>query len=141
MILYLDTSALVKLLRVEEGTDLVRRGAESAQALASSTLARIEVHSALARLLREGQDLVTIQRSRQSFDELWRDMARVAMDRTVDAACGLCLRHPLRTLDAIHLASALLLREEGGLEVQFACADQRLGEAARAEGFRLIQGK
>ena len=141
MILYLDTSALVKLLRIEEGSGQVRQAAESAQALASSTLAKIEVHAALARLLREGEELEVIQSSRQAFEAMWQDMAQVQMDRTVDAACGLCRRHPLRSLDAIHLASALLLREEGGLEVQFACADNRLATAAQAEGFRLIQGK
>ena len=62
------------------------------------------------------------------------------MDRTVDAACGLCLKHQLRTLDAIHLASALLLREEGGLAVVFACAEGGLREAAAAEGFPICPG-
>ena len=138
MILYLDTSALVKLLRVEAGSEAVWEAAEAAQALASSNLARIEVHSAFARLLREGHPREAVRVSWLEFEELWRGMAQVAMDRAVDAACGLCVRHPLRTLDAIHLASALLLREEGGLEIVFACADGRLREAAAAEGFRLV---
>ncbi|MDP1832895.1 MAG: type II toxin-antitoxin system VapC family toxin [Geothrix sp.] len=138
MILYLDTSALVKLLRVELDSEAVWKAAENAKALASSTLARVEVHSAFARLLREGQPSEAIQTSLVEFEELWRGMAQVQMDRAVDAACGLCIKHPLRTLDAIHLASALLLREEGGLEVVFACADGRLRDAAAAEGFRLV---
>jgi predicted nucleic acid-binding protein len=138
VILYLDTSALVKLLRVEQGSEAIWEATESALALASSTLARIEVHSAFARLLREGQSSEAIQTSLAEFEDLWSGMAQVQMDRAVDAACGLCLKHPLRTLDAIHLASALLLREEGGLEVVFACADGRLREAATAEGFRLV---
>ena len=138
MILYLDTSALVKLLRVEQGSEAIWEATESAQALASSTLARVEVHSALARLIREGQPREALQSSLIEFEELWSGMAQVQMDRAVDAACGLCFKHPLRTLDAIHLASALLLREEGGLEVVFACADGRLREAAAAEEFRLV---
>lgn len=138
MILYLDTSALVKLLRVELGSEAVWEATESAQALASSTLARIEVHSALARLLREGQPSGALRTALVEFEELWSGMAQVQIDRAVDAACGLCFKHPLRTLDAIHLASALLLREEGGLEVVFACAEGRLREAAAAEGFRLV---
>ena len=138
MILYLDTSALVKLLRVEPGTEAIWGAAEEAKALASSTLARVEVHSAFARLLREGPSSEAVRTSLAEFEELWRGMAQIQMDRAVDAACGLCLKHPLRTLDAIHLASALLLREEGGLEIVFACADGRLRDAAAAEGFRLV---
>lgn len=138
MILYLDTSALVKLLRVEPGTGAIWEAAEEAKALASSALARVEVHSAFARLLREGQSSEAVRTSLAEFEELWRGMAQIQMDRAVDAACGLCLKHPLRTLDAIHLASALLLREEGGLEIVFACADGRLRDAAAAEGFRLV---
>ena len=137
MILYLDTSALVKLVRVEDGSEAVWEAAEAAQALASSSLARIEVHSAFARLLREGQPCAAISASLVDFENLWAGVAQVAMDRSMDAACGLCLKHPLRTLDSIHLASALLLREEGGLAVQFACTDGRLREAAAAEGFRV----
>lgn len=45
---------------------------------------------------------------------------------------GLCERHPLRGADAVHLASALLLHEEG-LQVTFACSDRHLVGAA-AEG-------
>ena len=138
MILYLDTSALVKLLRVEQGSEAVWEGAERAQALASSNVAKIEVHSAFARLLREGLPTEVVRASLVAFEALWSGMAQVQMDRAVTAACGLCLKHSLRTLDAIHLASALLLREEGGLDVVFACADGRLREAAAAEGFWLV---
>ena len=54
MILYLDTSALVKLLHSEEGSAALRAAADQASALATSTLTRLEVHSTLARLGREG---------------------------------------------------------------------------------------
>jgi hypothetical protein len=46
---------------------------------------------------------------------------------------GLCARHPLRGADAVHLASALLLHQEG-LQITFACSDRNLVEAAAAEG-------
>ena len=138
MILYLDTSALVKLLRVEPGSEAVWEASERAQAMASSNLAKIEVHSAFARLLREGQPSEVVGASLVEFEELWNGMAQVQINRAADAACGLCFKHSLRTLDAIHLASALLLREEGGLEVVFACADGRLREAAAMEEFRLV---
>ena len=134
MILYLDTSALVKLLRIEQGSELVGKAAEAAAALAASTLARIEVHSALARLLREGQPSESVRASLVAFETLWKAVAQVQMDRAVDAACGLCHKHPIRTLDAIHLASALSLGDD--LD-SFVVYDVRLAEAARIAGLRV----
>jgi hypothetical protein len=138
LILYLDTSAFVKLIHKEEGSDRVRGALGQAKAVASSALAKVEVHSALARLRREGEGDQVLRGWLSSFSDIWAGMARVSMDRAVDAACVLCLRHPLRALDAIHLASALLLRAEGGLEVVFASWDARLKDAARQEGFLVL---
>jgi len=46
-------------------------------------------------------------------------------------------RHPLRSADAIHLASALLLaRTSPAIQWTFICADGRLCDAAQAEGFQ-----
>lgn len=42
---------------------------------------------------------------------------------------------PIRTLDAIHLASAMILRERRHPDLVFATHDRRLASAARAEGF------
>lgn len=137
MILYLDTSALVKLIRHEEGSDLMARAAEQAKALATSLLTRIEVHSALARLAREGTPPEALATWFAAFSKLWLPMVLINLDRSAEAACRLCLKHPLRSLDAIHLASALRIREEGQLEVVFASADLRLREAAAREGFPL----
>jgi predicted nucleic acid-binding protein len=138
VILYLDTSALAKLLWREQDSGTFRAAAAQAQALASSLLAKIEVHSALARLGREGTPGSRLASSRRRFETLWASIAAVSMDRAVDAASSLCLKHPLRSLDAIHLASALLLREEGSLEIAFATADVRLRQAAQAERFQVV---
>jgi hypothetical protein len=138
LILYLDTSMLVKLIHPEAGSDTIRAAAGQAKALASSTLAKVEVHSALARLAREGVPGEALSRRFSAFSALWERMARISMDRAADAAAGLCLKHPLRAPDAVHLASALLLRTEGGLEVVFGSADARLQDAARNEGFRIV---
>jgi hypothetical protein len=45
---------------------------------------------------------------------------------------------PIRTLDAIHLASAAILREQRYPDLVFATHDLRLGHAARAEGFAVV---
>ena len=45
---------------------------------------------------------------------------------------------PLASLDAIHLATALLWREKHGWDFQFATHDEALGLAARAYGFDVV---
>ena len=46
--------------------------------------------------------------------------------------------HPLRRFDAIHLASAVLLRERLPEDFLFACFDQRTAKAAHSEGLRIF---
>jgi len=48
-------------------------------------------------------------------------------------------RHPLRAFDAIQLASALVARAADSSLTGFACFDETLADAARAEGFSLVQ--
>lgn len=54
MILYLDSSSLIKLYVIEQGSDEVRRLVEESSLLAASVVAYPEARSALARLRREG---------------------------------------------------------------------------------------
>jgi uncharacterized protein len=51
---------------------------------------------------------------------------------------GLLGRHPLRASDALHLASALLLGRRSPREVQFVVYDEKLADAARAEGLDVL---
>jgi hypothetical protein len=50
---------------------------------------------------------------------------------------SLLLRHALRSGDAVQLASCLYLQRETGERVPFAALDERLNDAARAEGLTL----
>lgn len=134
MILFADSSAFVKLYLREPGTDRMRTLAAAHQ-VAVSSLAYAELHATFARRKREGslttQDLDTV---REHFEEDWKGVLQITAGREVLAPIPtLCERHPLRGADAVHLASALLLRDRG-LDVTFACSDQRLLDAAGAEG-------
>ena len=53
----------------------------------------------------------------------------------VESAIGFALAHELRSLDALHLAAALILPGEG---LTVAVWDRRLHAAARAEGLRVF---
>ena len=111
MILYLDTSALVKLYVREAGSALVRRETNAAEAVATSVVAYAEARAAFARLLRERP--AGRKPHRQRVDQLDRDWGRYAaveLTRAVTHRAGeVAELHGLRGFDAIHLASALWL--------------------------------
>ena len=103
MILYLDTSALVKLYAEEEGTELVERAVDEAEVVTTSIVAYAEARAALARKLREAVE---------ALDEDWETLDTYeATDELVRTAGALAEEQALRGFDAIHLASVLLVRE------------------------------
>jgi predicted nucleic acid-binding protein len=135
LILFLDTSALVKLYMAEPGSERMREAAAREEPMAVSVLAFAEIHATFARRRREELLLATeLEQLQIAFADDWEKLTQVPIGAAVlKSVPRLCGRHPLRGADAVHLASALLLQEEG-LEVTFACSDRRLLEAAAAEG-------
>lgn len=120
---YLDSSAIVKLAVAEAESVALRRHLRRRQ-LISSALARAEVLRALAP---SGPDAVAAGR-----DVLRHvDLVRVN-DRVLDAA-GVLPPPELRSLDAIHLATAQRL---GNDLAQFVAYDDRLLRAAHLLGIR-----
>ncbi|MBI2762676.1 MAG: type II toxin-antitoxin system VapC family toxin [Chloroflexi bacterium] len=124
---YVDSSALVKLAVREPESAALRRHLGRRRPLVSSALARTEVARALLPL---GPDAV--RRGREVLARV--DLLRVN-DRVLHAA-GLLPPADLRSLDAIHLASA----EQLGSDLRgFVTYDERLANAAAVRGFRVIQ--
>jgi predicted nucleic acid-binding protein len=118
--IYLDSSAIVKLAVAEPESSALRRYLRRRRTLVSSALARAEVARALLPL---GDEAV-----RRGDDVLARlELLRVS-DRIL-AAAGRLLPAELRTLDAIHLASAL---ELGGDLARIVTYDERVRAAAGA---------
>lgn len=137
MILYLDTSSLVKLYLDEEGSEQVREWAREAGVLATSRVAYAEATAALARRWREGDlDEEGFRRARTALADQWGDFAVIEVAER--SAAELAVRHALRGFDAIHLAAALELPREAGAPVAFTCFDSRLGRAATQEGLELL---
>jgi predicted nucleic acid-binding protein len=122
---YLDSSAIVKLAVREPESAALRRWLRRKRPLVSSALARTEV---LRALLPAGDEAVG--RGRAVLRGL--DLLRVN-DRVLDAA-GLLHPLALRSLDAIHLATARELGDELGSLVTY---DGRMAAAARALGHRV----
>ncbi len=140
MILYLDTSALVKLYAREAGSTRVKHHLEAVEVAATSVVAYAEARAAFARRLREGA--VTPARHRARLTQLNQDWPRYAQIELSPAlirqAGDIAEIYALRGFDSIHLASALWLRESASLPLIFAAFDVRLVAAAQAAGLETI---
>jgi len=136
VILYLDTSAVVKLYVEEAGSQEVKEAVSESRIVSTSRVAYVEGMSAIARKYREGEF------SKEEYEQVVGDLDRdwdnyfiIEVSEGVAKLGGeLTSRHPLRGFDAIHLASALLLQSRSRMEVSFSCFDERLEVAAKAEG-------
>jgi predicted nucleic acid-binding protein len=124
---YLDSSALVKLAIREPESAALRRYISRRSPLISSALARTEL---LRALLPYGADA-----TRRGHEVLGRVELLRINDRVLDAA-GALLPADVRSLDAIHLASADQLGSDLGAFVTY---DARLAEAAKERGHRVVQ--
>lgn len=139
MILYADTSSLVKLYVEEHGSNAVREWVKKADMVATCRIALPEMVSALTRRFNNRQI------ESRSFDLLvqmirtdWRHL--VALDVDEQMAADLSQRHGLRGYDAVHLASALKLAARGQVNLMFSAFDQQLLQAASREGLDIVAG-
>jgi uncharacterized protein len=123
-VIYLDPSALLKLVRAEAETTPLRDwlAERPEQPLVTSELGRVEVLRAARRV---GERVLAEARV------VVGDLDLVPLDRAVQDLASDLGDPLLRTLDALHLASALLLSEH---LTAFVAYDHRLTGAARTEG-------
>lgn len=135
MIALFDSSAFVKLVVDEPGSDTAARLWADAAAVLASRLAQPEVHAALAAAERAGR-LTPRQRlqAAAAFDELWSGVRVVDLERTTaELACRVVTHAALGGADAVHLACALRL---GSDRVVLVTWDRRLSAATATFGLR-----
>ncbi len=140
MLLYLDTSALVKLYVDEAWSDFVVGLHQQAEIIASHQIVFVEFHAALARRNREG-DIATEQfvALKKTFTEDWANYLRVQTEQPLlESAAELAEAFSLRACDSVHLAAARLLEQNSDQAVMFACFDKRLNLAAKMLGMQFI---
>ena len=135
MILYLDTSSLVKLYVEETASADVNELVGSAEVTATSLIAYAEARAAFARRYKENafpdRDY---KRLRSRFESDWKNFLSIQVTREIVRMAGeLAEKHGLRGFDAIHLASAMTLREKLASRVTFSCYDIRLQNASQRE--------
>jgi predicted nucleic acid-binding protein len=121
-VVYIDSSALVKLAIPEPESDALRAELARWDRHVTSALARVEVVRACAR--------VDVSAGRIA-EQIVSALDLIAVDDRVLEEAALLGPVELRSLDSIHLASALLLGDALGVAIAY---DDRLVEAMRAVG-------
>lgn len=134
MRLFFDSSAFVKRYIREPGSDSVIDWSERAQEIVLSAVAVPEIVSAFCRLRRENK--ITDIQYRQLKSALMADIEDVALCDLTPAVLAQAViqleNHTLRGMDAIHIASAVVLKVD-----VFLSADQAQCVAARGAGLRV----
>ncbi len=137
---YFDTSALVKRYVREEGSVRVR-GLLRRRGVLSAAIITVELTCALSRRRSEGdlssQDFAVIESRVREDRAYWHliELSPLVLVRAEE----LVQKSNLRTLDAVHVAAALVFQEASGARVPFVTGDSRLAEATRAFGLEVIQ--
>ncbi len=135
-----DTSALVPLCCHQAGGDGLRRLVREHRRLTIWWGTRVEAHSALRRLVREGAISPDgFDQAAARLDLLLKSCSEVQpVDQVRTLAETLLGQHPLRSADALQLGAALLASQERPRKKAFVCLDDRLSDAARAVGFTVL---
>ena len=144
MILYVDTSAVVKTLLLEPGTADVQRWYAEADVVAASVVTYAEACAALGRGARmRGSRPAALEESVARLDAQWEELLVLPVPERV--AGRVALRHRLRGMDAVQLSTAIVLQalaaeHEPAAKVVCASYDRRLLEAAEREGLATLGG-
>jgi predicted nucleic acid-binding protein len=140
MILFCDTSALVKLYVSETNSSLVTDQLKKAEAVAVSRITWAEAQAAFARRVRENpRDAETIERAKAAFAVDWSHFVKFEVSQElVELAGDYADTFALRGYDSVQLASAHETARITQTTVLFACFDLRLNKAAKALGLQCL---
>jgi predicted nucleic acid-binding protein len=143
VIVYVDTSALVKCYVVEASSGDVRELIAAARLVGTAVITRVEMAAALAKAMRTG--ILPHHEAAAALDAFqgdWHSLVRLQLSEVLlSRAAALAWQHGLRGYDAVHLASASFWREILGELVSLATYDRQLWEAARVVGLDVFPGE
>ena len=142
MILYLDTSALVKLFVVEAHSDRVQQAISRARLIATHAIAYVEACATFARVAHARGDDALFPALRRNLDIQWAAWEILSVtEPLVRRAADLAGRYRLRGYDSVHLATAESAFEVFRNHVPFHIAvfDGQLSDAAKQAGIPLLE--
>ena len=135
MKVFLDTSAFAKRYVAEQRSDKVMKLCQQADSLVVSVICLPELISTLSRLLREKK--LTKADYRKLKGDAMADLADVDICQLTPgilvSVVTLLESHPLRAMDALHVAGALAVEAD-----IFVSADHRQLAAARKTGLKIV---
>jgi uncharacterized protein len=128
-VIYLDSSAIVKMIRPEaESRELVEWLNRRNEPAVTSVLAEVEVPRALRR---------SSPAHLAAMPAVLARISRIEMDAAVRATAGAYVTDALRSLDAVHLATAEVLVASGKTVSAFVTYDTRQAGAVEPTGIRV----
>ncbi|MEW6057873.1 MAG: type II toxin-antitoxin system VapC family toxin [Bdellovibrionota bacterium] len=136
MIAYIDSSVMMRVLL---GQANALKEFSKVERPVASKLLKVEGLRTLDRLrtrgmLTETEFIKSAEEFRDSIDAIeWIEITDAILDRV-----GGNFAVALGTLDAIHLSSALLWKEQTKMSLHFLTHDEILGRAARSLGFHVL---
>ena len=140
MRVFFDSSAFVKRYMVESGTDAVLAWCDQATEIGLSGIALPEIISAFCRLLREGR--ITDLQYRQLKSLLFIDIEDAAICDLTPAVLAQAIssleNSVLRGMDAIHIGSAVVLRERG--RTRLLCRTRLITSGRRGTAVHVFRG-
>ena len=141
MILYLDTSAYVRVYVREAGHDLTWNATQNASEIATHLITYVEMRAGLARMQRLGRLIAEEAASiKATFEQDWDKSLKIfPAEAMIRRAGELAERFGLRGYDSVHLAAAESLRVGQGADLlRFASFDERLNQSAAELGLPVL---
>ncbi|HEU0189584.1 MAG TPA: type II toxin-antitoxin system VapC family toxin [Gallionella sp.] len=140
MILFCDTSALLKLYITEPESDVLKSHMLEAEAIAVCRIAWAEAHAALSRRAREvPEDAAAIEQAKVALAADWPRFVVLEIDQLlVERAGEYADTFALRGYDSIQLAAAFEAGRISQSPIFFACSDARLNKAAKLLGMSCL---
>lgn len=140
MILFCDTSALVKLYIVEAESAALKARMMEAEAVAVCRIAWAEAHAALSRRARDvPEDAAAIERAKNALTTDWPHFVVLEVTQAlVERAGEYADTFALRGYDSVQLAAAAEAGRISQTPINFACFDTRLNKAAKILGMTCL---
>ena len=133
MILFCDTSALLKLFIDEQDSESMIKARSSSEGIAVCRITWAESMAAFAQRTRfKGANQAGLAQARSMFEQAWPGFAIADVTQSLVEQAGVFSEaFALRGYDSVQLAAAHQLHEQFALPLTFACFDRRLNQAAK----------
>lgn len=138
---YFDTSALAKRYLFESGTDSVNTiFSQEGVVRYISHVSKIELYHGIFRKMRAGElPRLMLKKILKQFQRDLKEFHIMPLnDQVIKISQKIVSRHLLKTLDAIHVATAMIIKKTGSVPVHFVSSDAQQNTIALKHGLRVI---